>query len=362
MSRWQETTLGDLLLLQRGLDLPERARRPGRYSVLGSNGPVGCHDEARVRGPGVVIGRATNLGRPTYWAEDFWPLNTCLYVKDFRGADPRFVYYLFESLDLSGFDSGSVQPMLNRNYVAKVPLLVPGLAEQRAIAGVLGALDDKIESNRRASSVLAALIETEFDKAVIGAPGVPYGEALVVQMGAPFSGDHFANPGVGRPLIRIRDLKTLAPQVWTTELRSDEIVVTQGDVLVGMDAEFRSTLWLGEDGVLNQRVCRFAPLPHVGSAFALLAIRQDLEFCERAKSGTTVIHLNKSDIVNFQVPSLTTDEHRDLRNLTEPLVQRLVSLSNESRLLAGLRDGLLPELLSGRLRVRDAELLVEEVA
>lgn len=149
MAEWRDTTLGDFVTLQRGFDLPSQRRRPGPHAVLGSNGPVGTHDEAPVRGPGMVIGRAANLGRPTWSEKDFWPLNTTLFVKDYRGNDPRFTYYLFHGLDLAGYDSGSVQPMLNRNYITGVQITVPPPSEQRAIAGVLGALDDKVALNAR---------------------------------------------------------------------------------------------------------------------------------------------------------------------------------------------------------------------
>jgi type I restriction enzyme S subunit len=184
---------------------------------------------------------------------------------------------------------------------------------------------------------------------------------LELDTGAPFRGESFSEPGSGRPLIRIRDLKSFEPQIWTMEQREDEHVVHPGDVLVGMDAEFRSVIWCGPPGVLNQRVCRFRPRAGVARVFALLAIREDLEFCERAKSGTTVIHLNKADIERFEVPNLSVREHESLSRETEPMLERFVAASRESRELSRLRDALIPELLSGRLRVTEAEELAEVV-
>jgi type I restriction enzyme S subunit len=280
-------------------------------------------------------------------------------------ADPRFIHWLFRSpmgqnLRRSIARGTSVTTITGPD-LASLQFPLPPIVEQRAIAGVLGALDDKIESNRRAADLLEKLIEAEYRDATTGAPDSPYSTVLAVQMGAPFSGDQFSEPGVGRPLIRIRDLKTFAPQVWTTESRPDEISVCRGDVLVGMDAEFRSMLWLGADGVLNQRMCRFVPRSNVGTAFAWFSIRADLEFCERAKSGTTVIHLNKSDVERFRVPHLSEEAHHVFYLKTQPMVDRLASLGLESQLLADLRDALLPELLSGRLRVREAEEMVGSV-
>src|SRR5215467_6241941 len=150
MSEWRETTLGDFISLRRGHDLPQQNRRRGTVPVVGSGGVTGLHDTAVARGPGITIGRAANLGVPTLIEEDFWPLNTTLYVTDFRGNDVRFTYYLLTILDLTVFDSGRVQPMLNRNYIRNFPICVPDPATQRSIAALLGALDDKVAINLKA--------------------------------------------------------------------------------------------------------------------------------------------------------------------------------------------------------------------
>ena len=146
---WVTRPLSQFVSLQRGFDLPTHARVPGSVPVLSSGGVNGSHNEAKIDGDNFVIGRATNIGRPTWSSVPFWPLNTTLFVKDFLGNFPKFCFYWFLATDLSGFDSGSVQPMLNRNYIANIPVAIPSFVEQRRIAGVLGALDDKIESNQQ---------------------------------------------------------------------------------------------------------------------------------------------------------------------------------------------------------------------
>ncbi len=249
-------------------------------------------------------------------------------------------------------------PYVSLTEQRKLTVVLPPIAEQRAIAGVLGALDDKIESNRRILDTAKRLITAEYQYVVSSVDDEPYGVRLDVQMGAPFKGEYFSEIGYGRPLIRIRDLKTFSSQVWSTESRADEIGIVPGDILVGMDAEFRSTIWLGDAGVLNQRMCRFVPRKGVSRSFAWMAIQPELEYCERAKSGTTVIHLNKGDIDRFRVPRLSDEQHEELSMVTEPIFDRLVVAGREISSLSGLRDALLPELLSGRLRVRDAERVV----
>ena len=154
---WRTTTLGDVMTLQRGFDLPMTERKLGSYPVIASTGPVGTHNSAVVQGPGVVIGRSGSLGGGQFIKHDFWPLNTTLWVKNFNNNDPRFCYFLLKSLDLGQFNAGSGVPTLNRNHIHPLPVRVPPLPEQRAIAHILGTLDDKIELNRRMNETLEAI-------------------------------------------------------------------------------------------------------------------------------------------------------------------------------------------------------------
>src|SRR5215467_14023117 len=98
MMSWRDCKLGDVLTLQRGFDLPMSARRKGPVPVVSSSGVTGCHDQAKVQGPGVVIGRYGTLGEVHFITEDFWPLNTSLYVKDFKGNYPRYCAYLLRTV------------------------------------------------------------------------------------------------------------------------------------------------------------------------------------------------------------------------------------------------------------------------
>jgi type I restriction enzyme S subunit len=111
-----------------------------------------------------MVGRSGVIGGAIYVAGPYWPLNTTLFVRDFGGNEPRWVYYLLKSIDFSGYNSGSAQPSLNRNYIAHIPVLVPPPDEQRAIAATLGALDDKIESNKRQIALMEELASANFTR------------------------------------------------------------------------------------------------------------------------------------------------------------------------------------------------------
>jgi type I restriction enzyme, S subunit len=100
---WRETTLGDVIELKRGYDLPQQRRSPGPIPVVSSSGVTDYHREAMVRGPGVVTGRYGTLGEVFYIDQDFWPLNTTLYVRDFKGSDPKFIGYFLCSLNFLAY-------------------------------------------------------------------------------------------------------------------------------------------------------------------------------------------------------------------------------------------------------------------
>jgi type I restriction enzyme S subunit len=252
---------------------------------------------------------------------------------------------------VTGIQTGTAVPHISGGQIQGYRFPLPPLAEQKRIAGILGALDEKIELNRRMSQTLESLVREYVDRAVADRPMVPCRSALEVRMGAPFKGAAFSAPGTGRPLLRIRDLKTFVSGTWTTEIRGDETTIGPGDIVVGMDAEFRATLWLGEESVLNQRVCSFRGIDGVGRAFVLSALGPDLAFQEQAKTGTTVIHLNKADIDAFTVPELSVSEHRSLTATTEPLIELVVANSIQNHSLIAIRDALIARLLSNRIRV-----------
>lgn len=164
MSNWQNKTLGEIVSLRRGHDLPLSKSKKGDIPIMGSSGLSGFHNESKAKGPGIVIGRSGvgSMGVVSYCDVDYWPHNTVLYVTDFHGNFPKFVYYLLKTINFKMYNSGSVQASLNRNYIKHIPLSTPDIEEQRAIAHILGTLDDKIEANRRMNETLEATARAIF--------------------------------------------------------------------------------------------------------------------------------------------------------------------------------------------------------
>ncbi len=122
---WEAGAMIDLFVLQRGFDLPKSKRKLGSYPVFAASGPNGFHNEAMVKAPGVTTGRSGVLGNVFFVQEDFWPLNTSLWVKEFRRASPLFAYFFLSRMDLSIYNAGSAVPTLNRNHIHGLPTTIP---------------------------------------------------------------------------------------------------------------------------------------------------------------------------------------------------------------------------------------------
>jgi type I restriction enzyme S subunit len=168
VNAWVEGLLGDVITLQRGFDITKKDQHPGPYPVISSSGPSSHHDEFKVSGPGVVIGRKGSLGGVYFADGSFWPHDTTLWVKDFKGSDPRFVFYLLQTLGLEKFDVGASNPTLNRNHLHLLPVAVPERNTQQRIAAVLSAYDDLIENNTRRIQILEEMAQAIYREWFVG--------------------------------------------------------------------------------------------------------------------------------------------------------------------------------------------------
>lgn len=164
MSGWQHVRFGDVATLQRGFDLPVQDRLAGDIPIFAANGRVGSHNVARVKGPGVVTGRSGSIGKVHYVAEDFWPLNTALYVRDFHGNDPKYVSRLLQEMKLERYSTGTGVPTLNRNVVHEAVVLLPPLDQQRRIAAILDHSDVLCAKRRQILAHLDSLTQAVFSE------------------------------------------------------------------------------------------------------------------------------------------------------------------------------------------------------
>jgi type I restriction enzyme S subunit len=164
MSEWKEVTLGDIIVLQRGYDLPDEKRVKGTIPIIGSAGITGYHNVFKVKGPCVTMGRSGNsIGKITFTKVNFWPHNACMYIKDLKGNDIYFVYYFLHTLDFKLFNSGGAQPSLNRNLIYPIKIRIPEINIQAKIGKILSAYDDLIENNLKRIKLLEELAQRTYE-------------------------------------------------------------------------------------------------------------------------------------------------------------------------------------------------------
>ena len=327
----------------------------------------------------MVTGRYGTIGQVFYVDGQFWPLNTALYVRDFKGSDPIFISYFLKTVRWSKFTDKAAVPGVNRNHVHMESVTVPPLAEQRRIAAVLGALDDKIELNRKMNRTLEAMAQALFKSWFIDFDGVPESELVesalgpipkgwavkplsniaVVTMGNSPKGDTYNEQGDGVPLIngpaQYGDFFPVKTK-WTT---SPTRLSQSGDLILCVRGSTTGRRVVS-DGVycLGRGVCSIRARSAC-QEFARLSVHFALSRLLTKTTGSVFPNLSGPSIKSLQVvvpERLVLDEFSPM---IDAIRDRLLANVWQSRTLANLRDTLLPKLISGEIRVPEAERTVE---
>ena len=178
---WRVGKLDDLLILQRGFDLPTSQRIPGNYPVIAASGASGTHAEYKVTGPGVTTGRSGLLGKVFFVHEDFWPLNTSLWVKEFKNSRPIHAYHLLSELKFETFNAGSAVPTLNRNHVHSLPEIIPPISIVEAFEDLVISMFRKCRANEKQSVTLASIRDTLLPKLLSGEIRVKEAEKIAAK-------------------------------------------------------------------------------------------------------------------------------------------------------------------------------------
>ncbi len=179
---WPIGILQDLLVLQRGFDLPASDRIPGAFPLIAASGASGSHCVPMAKGPGVVTGRSGVLGRVFLELEDHWPLNTTLWIKEFKAATPCYAFELLNLLDLASFNAGSAVPTLNRNHVHSLKQLIPAPNCVKAYEAIAISLHQRARANLQQAQTLTTLRDTLLPRLISGQLRLPEAEALLADV------------------------------------------------------------------------------------------------------------------------------------------------------------------------------------
>ena len=416
VGEWREELIGELAPFLYGKGLPKEQRAPnGTVPVYGSNGIIGFHDTPLTDGPTIIIGRKGTVGAVHYSPVPCWPIDTTFFICGSNPSLVRYRYYLLKSLGLENMNADSAVPGLNRDAAHAKRVRVPICeAEQRAIAHILGTLDDKIELNRRMNETLEAMARALFKAWFVdfepvrakmegrwkrgeSLPGLPahlydlFPDRLVdselgeiplgweVKKLADLCTTQYGytaravDEPVGPKFLRVTDINKRNWIEWGDvphcQIQPDTkrvYALRVGDLVVARMADPGKSAIIEEevDAVFASYLVRLATRSLAYSYYIYSFLKSDLyaEYAEGAISGSVQANMNAKVIVGASLVVPSTSVMEQFLKMVFPLRQRLVSNVRQSRTLAQLRDTLLPKLISGELRVKDAETFLERVA
>ncbi|NCC57631.1 MAG: restriction endonuclease subunit S [Synergistales bacterium] len=405
VSEWRQVCWGDIATLEYGKGLRGYQEKIGTYRVFGTNGPIGWHDEPLCPFSSVIIGRKGAYRGIHFSPAPFFVIDTAFYLKPKKTFNMKWAYYELLTHDINNMDSGSAIPSTSRESFYKLPVWVPPTDEQQAIAHILGSLDDRIELNRRMNNTLETMARTifkswfvDFDPVHAKIEGRPTG--LPDEVASLFP-DSFEDSELGEipkgwkvvalpeiidinpsrklkkgqvaPYLEMKNLSqnTARAVCWCDRNFSSGVKFINGDTLM---ARITPCLENGKGAFVD-----FLEDGQVGwgsTEYIVFRAKEPLPleysyFLSRTKDFRSHAIVNMTGSSGRQrVPASIFDDYlvvRPSENIAESfgifsgLVMRKIKENDEmTRSLASLRDTLLPKLISGELRVPDAERFIEE--
>lgn len=370
---WKSGKLGQIMDIVYGSGLSEANRIPGNCPVYGSNGIVGYHNDALVKGPGVIIGRKGSTGEVTWCTEDFWPIDTTYYIQTKPNIDMKWVYFLLRLLDLKRLNSATGIPGLNRSDILSLRISYPSLLlEQSKIAAILSSVDAAIQETdaiiAQTEQVKRGLMQelltkgighTEFQETPVGV--IPGGWNVIklgdknhfkVIMGQSPSSSTYNVDGDGLPFLQGNaDFGFIYPRpslYCSNPLKTAE----EDDILISVRAP------VGEVNLSPAKVCigrglsAIRPKNGTSTRFFFYYLKSRLVDFHKLSSGSTFKAINKTDIENYFVPLPPRPERRKIAAILSSVDNRLRSEREHRSQLEILKKGLMQDLLTGRKRVK----------
>lgn len=360
----EDVLLGELLAFTNGTSRP--ADQPnGAYKIFGANGVIGRTDQTNAEARSVIIGRVGSYcGSVHFSVEPCWVTENAIIARAKEGVDPRYAYYALRSLNLHNHRIGSGQPLLTQQILSRIRTIKPPLPTQQAIASLLGALDDKIATNERiaqTSDQLRSLLLSQFLNTPGNSTPRPLSTLADFVNGRAFTKNA---TGTGRMVVRIADINSGpgGSTVYSDIDVPDVHLVRPGDVLFAWSGSLTVARWFRPEAIVNQHI--FKVIPRDGWP-AWVLYEMVLSALSKFRSiaadkATTMGHIQRH---HLDEPVLAPEPEL-IGNLNERLGglwDRALAAEQESLVLGELRNTLLPRLISGEVRVREAEKVVEEV-
>lgn len=353
---WWDCELGDVLTLKRGHDLPEKTRISGSIPVVSSSGISGYHNESKADAPGVVTGRYGTLGEVYFIEQAFWPLNTALYVVDFKGNNPRFIsYFLKNTLQNYRSDKAAV-PGVDRKVLHRLKVRVPDQNLQIRITSILSAYDDLITNNRRRIALLQRAAGELYREWFVRFrfPGHEYtkitndvphgweekqlGEIAEVQKGKNITKDSAHRGSV--PVVA----GGLTPAYFhnTANAVGPVITISASGANAGYVNLYHEDIWASDCSYIS-----IASADNLFYLYLLLKSKQRQIFA--LQRGAAQPHVYPRDLKTLSILAPNDELLNSFQQLIEEYFDQIRVLSEQDKLLIRARDLLLPRLMKGEM-------------
>lgn len=355
MGNWKTYKLGDLVTFQRGHDLTKSQMQEGSFPVVGSNGVIGFHNEYTTKAPSITIGRSGNIGNAYFFDKDFWAHNTTLYIKEFKNCDPKFIYYLLQTINFGGHNSGSAVPSLNRNYIHPIEIQAPDLGTQVEIAKILSSLDDKIELLKQMNQTLENIAQAIFKEWFVDFNFPGFDDELVD--GLP-KGWRMGKLGEILELLYGKALKADTrvsgkyPVIGSSGIVDyhNKFLVEAPGIVIGRKGTIGEVIWIDENFFPIDTTFYIRDLLGVAGLYFHYFLLKEQEF-KKIASDSAVPGLNRNQGMDNIVTIPNIEIVMNFNSLIQPVFLKKAANSNQIQTLTQTRDTLLPKLMSGNLEI-----------
>ncbi|MEI6900474.1 MAG: restriction endonuclease subunit S [Bacteroidota bacterium] len=385
--------LGDIVNFKRGYDLPTYSRKEGLYPIISSSGITGKHSEYKADGEGLITGRYGTLGEVYYVNGKYWPHNTTLYVTDFKGNYPKYVFFLLKCLGNLKTSDKSTVPGINRNdlHEIKIPYIDPIF--QKPLADFLFNVERKIDLGNRINDELEAMAKTIYDYWFVqfdfpdknGNPykssggkmvcngdlkrGIPEGwdTGTFSDLGEIIGGstppkevaEHYSNNGQAWITPKDLSLNSANKFISKGEIDVSELglkaaslkIMPKGTILLSSRAPIGYLAISRENVTTNQGFKSFVPKPGYSTPFIYYTIKNSLPEIINNASGSTFKEISGGTLKSIKVCLPEKQVIQTFTNIVDPILAKQNILELENQQLSSLRDWLLPMLMNGQVKV-----------
>ena len=365
MNNWKKTTLGDVCELLYGKSLTANKRERGNIPVYSSAGITGWHNKPLVNNRGIIVGRKGTVGTVYLSEVPFYCIDTAYYILPNDDIyNFKYLYYRLKSLGLNKLNEDSAVPGLNRDNAYSQEFNLPPLDEQKRIADVLSALDDKIEVNNKINENLEAQAQAIFkqwfvDEANEGWEEKPIGYFGNVVCGKTPAKNNKEYFGGEIPFIKIPDMHGNTFVINTNDtltrlgkLSQENKTLPPYSICVSCIATVGLVSMNIVEGQTNQQINSIIPCKEEYRYYLYLKLSSMYEYLNSiARGGTATLNLNTTNFMNIKISFPNEDKLIAFHEVVSPIFKEILNKMEESKNLSEIRDSLLPKLMSGEVRV-----------